>query len=263
MGYPVPEGRTFYSDAWCRRRRTRDDIAAGYRYARDYLGFPVVVKPNTGSFGAGVATVGNRRQFYRAMRTVFDELGGHVALVQRVAEGSDYRIAVLDDDVIAAYRRRPLSVTGDGRHTIMELCERKLDALSRQGRPLHIEPEDPRISCRLERMQLSPHHVLPGGTDVFLLDNANLSTGGDAVDVTEHIHPEFRGLAVRIARDIGLRFCGIDLVTSSSLQESPIGYTVLEVNAAPLFDHFVTLGEAQQRRVEAIYGRILQAMVNR
>jgi D-alanine-D-alanine ligase-like ATP-grasp enzyme len=262
MGYPVPDGRSFFSGARCRRTGATDDIAAGYRYARDVLGLPVIVKPNEGSLGRGVVAVADKRQYYRAMRVVFDDLREDAALVQRLMAGHDFRVVVLDGEVVAAYERRPLSVVGDGEHTILELVRTKLETLSRSGRPLTIAAHDPRIGSRLQRLHLTVDHVPPDGERVVVLDNANLSTGGDAVDRTDTIHPEFRALAVRLARDVGLRLSGLDLL-APSLHGPPDGYTVLEVNAAPLFDHFAALGDAQHRRVEAIYERILRALLER
>ena len=52
MGYPtVPSSRTFFSDQWATTIGSpRRNIDAAYRYARK-LGFPVIVKPNSGSQG--------------------------------------------------------------------------------------------------------------------------------------------------------------------------------------------------------------------
>lgn len=67
LGYPVvPGSKTFFSKEWSEAigisHRAIDDA---YAYAK-HLGFPVVVKPNSGSQGSGVAIVHNRREFYRA-----------------------------------------------------------------------------------------------------------------------------------------------------------------------------------------------------
>src|SRR3989338_4395545 len=107
LGYPiVPDSKTFFSKEWAQAigasRRTINDA---YIYARR-LGFPVVVKPNSGSQGFGVAIVHSKREFYRAMRAAFKL--DRIVLVQRPVHGRDYRLVVLDNEVISAYERIPL-----------------------------------------------------------------------------------------------------------------------------------------------------------
>src|SRR3989344_7082742 len=131
MDYPTVTGRTFFSDEWCETIGSRRDIYAGYRYAKS-LGFPVVVKPNSGSQGVGVALVHTKREFLGAMKFIFKN--DKIALVQRVVSGTDYRIVVLDKAIISAYERIPLSVVGDGRLTIRQLLARKTRGFCAPGR---------------------------------------------------------------------------------------------------------------------------------
>ena len=72
------------------------------------------------------------------------------------------------------------------------------------------------------------------GTRVVLRNNANLSTGGTATDVTDDVHQELAARAVAAAKMIGLDLCGVDVVCESVLRplESQAG-GVIEVNAAP------------------------------
>src|SRR3989338_5881083 len=122
MGYPTVRGKSFFSDEWCEAVGSKRNIHAAYRYAQT-LGFPVVVKPNSGSHGNGVFLVHDRREFDAAMRNIFKQ--DKVALVQRVISGRDYRIVVLDKQVISAYERIQLNVVGDGTSTIRQLLTKK------------------------------------------------------------------------------------------------------------------------------------------
>ena len=72
------------------------------------------------------------------------------------------------------------------------------------------------------------------GQRVILRNNANLSTGGTATDVTDDVHPEVAARAVEAAQMIGLDICGVDVVCDGVLQpiEAQRG-GVVEVNAAP------------------------------
>ncbi len=195
MGYPTVPWQTFFSAGHAKTIGSSHNIDAAYRYAAA-LGFPVIVKPNSGSQGAGVAKVYTKRDFYRAMRFIFAR--DRVALVQTPVAGRDYRVVVLDQKIISAYERIPLSVVGDGRSTIRQLLTKKQRQFAAGGRDTIIKPKDPRIARKLERQGLTMHSVPVRGEHVYLLDNANLSTGGDAVDVTGSIHPEFKKIAIHL-----------------------------------------------------------------
>lgn len=257
MGYPVPPGRTYFSTPLARGIGSSRDIDGAYRYAVR-LGFPVMVKPNSGSQGHGVARVYTKREFYKAMRAVFRR--DRVALVQRPLTGRDYRIVALDDRVISAYERIPLNVVGDGVRTIAQLLAQKQEEFKATGRDTLVRTEDARMMAILKRLQLTICSVLPAGTRVHLLDNANLSSGGDAVDVTATLHSDFRRLAIRLSADMGLRLCGIDLIVDGDITQKPGKYWVLEVNAAPGLDHYVKTGSAQKKIVEAMYLEVLKAL---
>ncbi len=261
MGHPTVPGRTFFSKAWARAIGSRRGIDAAYRYARDTLGLPVIVKPNSGSQGIGVAKAYDRPGFYRAMRAAFRN--DRVVLVQRPVEGRDYRVVVLDGRVISAYERIPLHVKGNGRASVRRLLDATQARFRRTGRDTVIRIDDRRIAENLARRGMTMRTVLPKGETLFLLDNANLSTGGDAVDVTSRIHPAFRDLAVNLTRDMGLRLCGVDLmVAGGGIEAAPERgqHWILEINAAPGLDHYMRAGKAQRKIVEDMYLEVLKAL---
>lgn len=257
MGYPTVPGKTFFSDAWCRTIHSRRSIDVAYRYAVK-MGLPVIVKPNSGSQGTGVAKVYTKRDFYRAMRFIFAR--DRVALVQKPVSGKDYRIVVLDNRVISAYERIPLNVVGDGRSTVRQLLTKKQKQFKIDGRDTIIRVEDERMGETLKRQGFTMRSVIARGVQIYLLDNANLSTGGDSIDVTDAIHPEFRKIAILLARDMGLRICGVDLMVDGDIAQNPGRYWVLEINAAPGLDHYVKAGKKQEKIVEDMYLEVLKAM---
>ncbi len=257
-GYQVPEGQTFFAPLMQQAAGAARDRVAAYAYARQ-LGFPVIVKPNRASQGREVARVHTRRELDAALRAVF--AFDPVALVQRLVPGADYRIVVLDDRVICAYRRAPLTVTGDGEATIRELLAAKHAAHAAAGRNLTLQPSDPRIPVRLARQGLSLDHVPPAGQRVPLLDNANLSAGGEATDVSAIMHSSYADLAVRATHNLGLRYCGVDLLTPDPIDAPAHAPVILELNAGPGLDHYAGLGPAQLAVVAAMYETILQAIL--
>ena len=257
MGYPTIPGKTFFSQKWAKAIGSSRTIEMAYRYAES-LGLPVIVKPNSGSQGKGVAKVHNKIEFYRALKNIFES--DKVALVQRLVTGKDYRIVVLDNKVISAYQRLPLSVVGDGRASIGQLLKRKQKDFSVSGRDTIIRMEDERIASNLKHQRLSMRSVPKLKEVVYLLDNANLSTGGDPIDVTKVMHPGFKKLAIGLTKDMGLRMCGVDLMIEGDIKDAPSKYWIIEVNAAPGLDHYVKTGKEQERIVEAMYLKVLKAM---
>jgi D-alanine-D-alanine ligase-like ATP-grasp enzyme len=259
MGYSiVPGSKTFFSDSWGRAIGSpRRNIDAAYNYAKK-LGFPVIVKPNSGTQGTMVSLVHNRQEFYRAVRAILKK--DRLVLVQQPVVGKDYRVVVLDDRIISAYERIPLNVVGDGKSTILQLLKVKQSQFIASSRDTMIKKEDPRILVKLKHQKLSFRSVPKKGQRVYLLDNANLSTGGDSVDVTNQVHPEFKKLAVRLTKDMGLRLCGVDLMIDGDISQKPNVYWVLEINSAPGLDHYSKIGKAQEKIVEDLYTEVLRHM---
>lgn len=259
MGYPTVPGKTFFSNEWARAIGSQRKIDAAYRYAKQ-IGFPVIVKPNSGSQGVGVVKVYTKLEFYRAMRFVFRR--DRVALVQTPIAGKDYRIVVLDGRVISAYERIPLNIIGNGHSTIRQLLTKKQKQFVKNGRDTIIRTEDKRIAENLKRQHFTMRSIIADDECVYLLDNANLSTGGDAIDVTNVIHSSFKKIAINLTRDMGLRLCGVDLLVISGdiTDPSATEHRILEINAAPGLDHYAKSGKTQAKIVEDMYLEVLKAM---
>ncbi len=257
MGYRTVPGQTFFSKEWTAAIGSSRTIDAAFRYACK-IGLPVIVKPNSGSQGKGIALVHTKREFYAAMWRIFKL--DRVALVQTPVVGKDYRIVVLDGRIISAYERIPLNVTGNGRSTIRQLLKKKQSAFSAASRDTRIRIDDPRIKAKLKRAGHTMSAVPSRDEVVFLLDNANLSTGGDAVDVTKVLHTGFRMLAINLTKDMGLRLCGVDIMTEDDIAKPPRQYHILEINSAPGLDHYARSGREQRKIVEAMYLEVLKSM---
>jgi len=262
MGYQtIPKSKTFFSNSWAKTVGQPDNnIDSAYLYAKQ-LGFPVIVKPNSGHQGFGVTLVHNKKELYEAIRNIFKL--DNIVLVQPFIKGDDYRVVVLDNKIISAYKRIPLNVTGDGKSTIKQLLEKKRQKLTTDGRNTQIKFDDVRIKNKLKHQKLNFDSVLEKKQLVYLLDNANLSTGGDSIDVTNSVHPEFKKLAINLTRDMNLRLCGVDLIIDGNINDKPINYWILEINASPGLDHYAKLGQEQARMVKSLYLKVLKHLEKR
>lgn len=197
------------------------------------LGPPVVVKPRGGSQGAhvsvGIATAEEaERAYHRASGC------GREVIVEEYVAGTDYRVLVVDGRVVAAAQLRPASVTGDGVHDIAALVARaNRDPRRGDGhaRPLTRIVLDAAALTHLATRGLHPGSVPAAGDVVALRGNANLSTGGTSVDVTDRVHPEVAAVCCRAAAAAGLDVCGVD-ARFTDIAAPPRG-AVLELNASP------------------------------
>ncbi len=222
-GVPVPLGRSV------------DDAEAAWEAAQE-LGGPVVVKPRDGSQGRGVAVNIETRERVLAAFEAASQISSEV-IVERYIPGHDFRLLVVGNTLVAASRRDPPQVTGDGVHTIRELVtEVNADPLRGDGHATALTKIrlDDIAQGVLSKQGYTPDSVPPAGTLVVLRNNANLSTGGSATDVTDEVHPELAARAVTAARMIGLDICGVDVVAETvhlPLEDQHGG--VVEVNAAP------------------------------
>ena len=222
-GVPVPGGRpaTTVDDAWA---------------VAEEIGLPVVVKPQDGNQGKGVTVnIENREQLERAFATaaaISDDI-----LVERYLPGHDFRFLVVGDKLVAAARRDPPQVIGDGVHTVRQLVElvnsdpRRGDGHATSLTKIRF---DDIALARLSLQNLNAESVPAKGQRVVLRNNANLSTGGTATDVTDDVHPELAARAVAAAQMVGLDICGVDVVCDSVLKPlEEQGGGIVEVNAAP------------------------------
>ena len=222
-GVAVPLGRPVEDedDAWA---------------AAQEIGLPVVVKPRDGNQGKGISvnltSEAQIRQAYRVAIEYRDDI-----LVEKYLPGHDYRLLVIGDKLIAAARRDPPLVIGDGTHTVRQLVDivnrdpRRSDGHATSLTKIRF---DEIALARLAEQGYDADTVPPRGTRVVLRNNANLSTGGTATDVTDDVHPELAAGAVAAAQTVGLDICGIDVVCDTMLKPlEEQGGGIVEVNAAP------------------------------
>jgi D-alanine-D-alanine ligase-like ATP-grasp enzyme len=259
-GYNVAKGTSVFSPKWAKTIGSSQSILYGKKYAKE-IGYPVIVKPNSKSQGVDVCLAWNSVELEIFLRKVFKS--DNVALIEKYLPGHDYRIVVLDNKIISAYERVALSLVGDGKSSILKLLKEKQRFFIKNGRDTRINFFDARIRIKLARQGYKFSSVLGKNKKIFLLDNANLSTGGDSLDVTSTIHSNFKKLAINITRDMGLRICGVDImVTKGDITMDPkkTKYYVIEINSAPGLDHYVTTGPKQKKIVEDMYLEVLKAL---
>lgn len=202
----------------------------------DEIGYPVVVKPKNGNKGKFVFINVNNEDELKAAFAQAATLDGEV-IIEKYIKGKDYRILVVNGKVAAAAERIPAHVTGDGEHSIEELIniENQSDLRGEDHeKPLTKIKVDGQVKAVLGKQGMNLTDVPEAGKKVWLRDNANLSTGGQAHDCTDLIHPENKEIFEAAAKTIGLDIAGIDVVTDDISKPMRQGNgAIIEVNAAP------------------------------
>jgi D-alanine-D-alanine ligase-like ATP-grasp enzyme len=253
FGYSVPEGQPFFSTIINSNVKIKKTIDDGYKYASS-LGWPVILKPNNASKGRLVTKVENKSDYYKVAKKIYGFT--QVMLVERFYMGNDYRIIVFNNRVFAAYQRIPFSITGNGIKKIRALLKEAKTKIELTGNG-KLDVKDERIKTTLRKMSLTYDHILAKGKQITLLENANISNGGQMEDITSTIHPTFKRLAVKMARDLNLVLCGIDII-GHDITKPGTDYVVLEINSAPALKHYASIGSFQLRRTESLYTRIFK-----
>lgn len=261
MGYKIPKGATFFSDYWCEVNKTENNSLEAIKFANS-LQYPVIVKPNSGSKGRDVFKVYNELQLEEILKIVFED--NNVILIEEYVVGDDYRLLVLGDEVVMAYKRIPLTIVGNGIDNIENLISIRKTELLERGRKISIEPSDRRIIERLKNFYKTDLHYVPKmGEKIILLENANLSSGGEAVDVTGVIDDSYKQRAIKLTKDMGLRLAGIDFITTEDISKPAINPTFIEINSSPGLTHFQTGSPESELLVENLYFKILMELRNR
>ena len=195
--------------------------------------YPLVIKPMIGHKGKGV-TVGVSSE--NELRSAFTKARkvSRSAIVQQFLPGNDVRLLVVGKKFVAAAKRIPPQVIGDGRSTVRQLITVENERRAQQpGIALAIEIDNDLIQT-LEGQGYGLSTVLARNAEARLRTVANWSLGGTAIDVTDMVHPDNVDMALRAAITIGIDVAGVDLITTDvSRPYYETGGAICEVNYRP------------------------------
>ncbi|MBE0398963.1 ATP-grasp domain-containing protein [Halomonas sp. AOP12-C2-37] len=182
------------------------------------IGYPVVLKPVSGSLGKGVITnIKNADSLLDDYNYLTKELRKNNIVLERHVEGEDYRVFVIGKKASAVVKRVPANVVGDGKRTIKELINAK--NIIRKKNPFlskGLIKVDREVLWYISYAGFSIDSILRDGEFLQLRGKANASAGGDVVDVTDTISDDVKKLAISAIHSIpGLFQGGVDVLYDS------------------------------------------------
>ena len=181
------------------------------------LGGSAFVKPLAGSRGDFAEVVHDEAALARYLGEVaqyYDAI-----LMQPIVAGNEYRIFLLDDDVLFTARKHPPSLTGDGIGSIRDLLTAHNHALRSRGLSPVFADRDAALDV-----------VLPQGQRWEIPGRMNLSAGG-TMALEAPASAAVPELARKAARALGLRVAAIDLF--ADIGGDAAALQVIEVNSNP------------------------------
>jgi hypothetical protein len=219
-GVPTLGGEYFFLHQRHRAHRAPGhEIEDAQNYFRK-LGETAFVKPLVGSRGDFAQRISGKTalpDYLREVSRYYDSI-----LMQPVVSGLEYRIFILDDEVLYSARKYPPYLLGDGLHPIRDLLAAHNAALQARG----LSP----AAVNTETDDHSLDAVLAKGERWEIPGRMNLSAGGTMVleETRSDILP---ALARKAARALGLRVAAIDLFTDIAGEAG--ASAVIEVNSNP------------------------------
>jgi glutathione synthase/RimK-type ligase-like ATP-grasp enzyme len=218
-GVPTLGGEYFFlHDRHRANRSAGHDREDALKYLKK-LGGTAFVKPLLGSRGDFAQAVRDEASLVRYLGEVskyYDSI-----LMQPVVAGDEYRVFLLDDDVVYTARKYPPFVLGDGAHSIRELLAAHNEALRSRG----LSP----VSLSADR-EVSLDAVLPKGARWEIPGRTNLSAGGTMV--LEPLRSDAAStLAKKAAGALGLRVAAVDLFADIAGDGEAV--RAIEVNSNP------------------------------
>jgi hypothetical protein len=195
-------------------RHEREDALDYFRK----LNGSAFLKPLTGSRGDFAQAIGDEVSLGRYLDSV--ALHYDAVLMQPVVTGLEYRIFLLDDEVVYSARKFPPALEGDGTRSLRDLLVVHNASLKGRG----LSAVDPAAIP-----QGALDKVLPAGERFQIPGRTNLSAGGHMAFASPNATA--LTMAQKAVRAIGLRAAAVDLF--ADIGGNPEAIAIIEVNSNP------------------------------
>ena len=217
----------------------------------DRIGYPLVLKPQYGNKGRGVVLdIKNEKELITAYQKLINEFND--IILEEYHRGDDYRVCVVNNKVVGVSLRVPPYIIGDGNKSVEELID-ELNSHEYRGegheKPLTKVKKDAMLNSFISEQGYALNSILESDKKLLLRKNANLSTGGIAIDYTDKICEENKDICIRAAKAIGIDVCGVDICTNDISKSIINNGIIMEVNTAPGLRMHIYPSEGKSRDV--------------
>lgn len=173
----------------------------------------VVVKPCREWGGRGVAvavtTMADLKRAIERARNFSEDV-----VIEQYVEGVDHRLIFVDGRFVAAIRREPAFVVGNGASSIRSLILQK-NALACHADASNRIPLDAETRRNLAAFNLDYGSVPRKGKIVPVRRTSNYHTGGSVTEITEVVNADLVREAQKIARLFDIPVLGVDFLFNS------------------------------------------------
>ncbi len=192
----------------------------------------IVVKPLDTNFGQGITICDgeNQEEVNDAIKRAFaysDEV-----IIEQFAKGDEHRFLVINGNVESIVTRKNANIIGDGVHTINELINQKNNSELRgfgYKRPLEKIVIDDDLKNVIKKQGYELESIVVQNEKVLLRSTTNVSQGGDSYEVYDIIKREYKKVAIKAAKVLGVKICGVDMIIDFETGK----YSIIEVNFNP------------------------------
>ena len=177
-----------------------------------------------------------------------------IFMLEEQVEGEDVRIQAIGGELVAACKRIPAYVNGDGRSHLSALIERKQIEVARQNPHNQLVIDEESIEL-LRRQQITMEGIPLQGQKIQLKYVSSMAQGGVAVDITDKLHPKYAEWTKKLAELLDISIFALDLITTDHSVEPTFERSwAIEINAKPQWLHHTF----SERRTHAVPEKILK-----
>lgn len=210
------------------------------------IGFPCVVKPNSGGGGIGVtANIKSEKQLAYALEHAGLKSRDNKLVVEQHVDGEDHRILFVDGEFKGCVKSQSPYVVGNGFSTIQELIAEKnkdrTESFYKSNFKRKIKVDEVVLN-KLSSLSLTLSSVPGRGQLISLRNNSNLGGGGDSIKVN-FVHHTILDKCLEIMKKLKVYSAGIDYITTD-ITKSPdmTGGIFTEINHTPGVPVFINAG---------------------
>lgn len=202
----------------------------------------IVIKPHDSCKGKDVYKVSSVEDALLIIERLFNNGANLVIISPYVDIKYEYRVVILDDEVLYIYKKEKAYVIGDGKSTLQELINKKEEKLG-----FEIEIDD----------ELNLEEVIKKDEKVIISWKHNLCNGATPIkiDKKDKLYDEILDMAIKAAKAIGIRFCTVDIT-----QNNEDKLEIMEINGSVCMNIFADSFKDGRKIVKDIYAKAIDRM---